>query len=193
MYITSPPFPLQSNASLPSRCAPAVCVLSPPPAFHVWCQRVGTVVSNLSKVPENRMTLLKELVSVAKSLGSVSTHDLQSLGAQLGVAKKDAVARVSWNGGVGRGTGGGGGGGVHLMHGRCRMHPYNAGTEHGGREEWGEVYSIPGIVHGRSRMAIDPRIPIYNAGTEHVGFSPTRQTVLAPKAQSTVRCRASRM
>ena len=58
-------------------------------------QRVGTVVSNLSKVPENRMTLLKELVSVAKSLGAVSTHDLQSLGQQLDVAKRDAVARVS--------------------------------------------------------------------------------------------------
>lgn len=41
------------------------------------------------------MTLLKELVSVAKSLGAVSTHDLQSLGEQLDVAKRDAVARVS--------------------------------------------------------------------------------------------------
>ncbi|CAN0568929.1 unnamed protein product, partial [Ectocarpus sp. 12 AP-2014] len=56
-------------------------------------QRVGTVVSNLSKVPENRMTLLKELVSVAKSLGAVSTHDLQSLEQQLDVAKRDAMAR----------------------------------------------------------------------------------------------------
>lgn len=52
-------------------------------------------MSNLSKVPENRLTLLKELVSVAKSLGAVSTHDLQSLGQQLDVAKRDAVARVS--------------------------------------------------------------------------------------------------
>lgn len=40
------------------------------------------------------MTLLKELVSVAKSLGSVSTHDLQALGMQLDVAKRDAFARV---------------------------------------------------------------------------------------------------
>lgn len=67
----------------------------PLPSFFVCVQRVGTVVSNLSKVPENRMTLLKELVSVAKSLGAVSTHDLQSLGQQLDVAKRDAVARVS--------------------------------------------------------------------------------------------------
>lgn len=72
----------------------------PPPPFVVLVlvlvlQRVGTVVSNLSKVPENRMTLLKELVSVAKSLGAVSTHDLQLLGQQLDVAKRDAVARVS--------------------------------------------------------------------------------------------------
>lgn len=52
------------------------------------------MVSNLSKVPENRLTLLKELVSVAKSLGAVSTHDLQLLGQQLDVAKRDAVARV---------------------------------------------------------------------------------------------------
>lgn len=67
------------------------------PHPRVFChnKRVGTVVSNLSKVPENRKTLLKELVSVAKSLGAVSTHDLQSLGRQLDVAKRDAVARVS--------------------------------------------------------------------------------------------------
>lgn len=53
------------------------------------------MVSNLSKVPENRTTLLKELVSVAKSLCAVSTHDLQSLGHQLDAAKRDAIARVS--------------------------------------------------------------------------------------------------
>ena len=29
-------------------------------------------------------------------------------------------------------------------------------------------------MHGRTRMSIDPRIPC-NAGTEHVGFSPSRQ------------------
>ena len=43
----------------------------------------------------------------------------------------------------------------------------------------GGVYSI--FAHGRSRMTIDPRIP--NARTEHVGFSPTRQTFLAPRAK----------
>ena len=37
-------------------------------------------------------------------------------------------------------------------------------------------------MHGRSRMTIDPRIPT-NTGTEHVGFSPTRQTSLAPSAR----------
>ena len=37
------------------------------------------------------------------------------------------------------------------------------------------------IIHGRSRMTIDPRI--YYAGTEHVGFSPTRQKLLAPSAK----------
>lgn len=58
-------------------------------------QRVGSVVSNLSKVRENRLTLLKELVSVARSLGSVSTKDLESLGQQLEVVKTEAVARVS--------------------------------------------------------------------------------------------------
>ena len=38
------------------------------------------------------------------------------------------------------------------------------------------------IMHGRSRMTIDPLHP-YNAGTEHVGFSSTRQTLLAPSAK----------
>lgn len=60
-----------------------------------FLKRVGTIVSNLSKVSENRMTLLNELVSVAKSLGAVSTHDLRTLGQQLDVAKSDAMKRVS--------------------------------------------------------------------------------------------------
>lgn len=51
-------------------------------------------MNNLSKVKENRLTLLQELVSVARSLGSVSTKDLQSLGQQLEVVKTEAVARV---------------------------------------------------------------------------------------------------
>ena len=38
------------------------------------------------------------------------------------------------------------------------------------------------VVHGRSRMTIDPRI-LTNAGTEQVGFSPTRQTLVAPSAK----------
>ena len=38
-------------------------------------------------------------------------------------------------------------------------------------------------MHGRSRMTVDPRIPT-NTGAEHVGFSPTRQTLLvAPSAK----------
>ena len=38
------------------------------------------------------------------------------------------------------------------------------------------------LVHDRSRMTIDPLHPYY-AGTEHVGPSPTRQTLLAPRAK----------
>ena len=36
------------------------------------------------------------------------------------------------------------------------------------------------FVNGRSRITKDPRIA---TGTEHVGFSPTRQTLLAPSAK----------
>lgn len=68
---------------------------SPNPAsFSCKNQRVGNVVSNLSRVPENRVTLLKELVSVARSLGSVSTHDLQSLGRQMEAVKREKMAKV---------------------------------------------------------------------------------------------------
>ena len=45
------------------------------------------------------------------------------------------------------------------------------------------------VMRCRSRMTISPRIP-YNAGTEHVGFSPSGQTLLA---QSAVRRSASRI
>ena len=38
------------------------------------------------------------------------------------------------------------------------------------------------VVHAGSRMTIDPRIP-YNDGTEHIGFSTTGQTLLAPSAK----------
>ena len=37
------------------------------------------------------------------------------------------------------------------------------------------------IMHGRSRMTEDHRIP--TTGTEHVGFSPPRQALLAPSAK----------
>ena len=60
----------------------------------------------------------------------------------------------------------------------------------GGRE--GVREGVLDIMHGRSGMTIDPRIP-YNAGTEHVGFSRTRQTLLAPSAKRHVRRSASRM
>ena len=40
----------------------------------------------------------------------------------------------------------------------------------------GEVYSISCM--GRSRVTIDPRIPTM-PGTELIGFSPARQTLLA--------------
>ena len=39
------------------------------------------------------------------------------------------------------------------------------------------------MMHGRSRRAMEPSHP-YNAGTEHVGFSPTREKSLAPSANS---------
>ena len=39
-------------------------------------------------------------------------------------------------------------------------------------------------MHGRSRTTIDIRPShAYDAGTDHVGFSPTRQTLLAPSAK----------
>ena len=50
----------------------------------------------------------------------------------------------------------------------------------GGAWEKGFVFII---MHGPSRMTKYPCIPAYNAGTEHVGFSPTRQTLLALSAK----------
>ena len=38
-------------------------------------------------------------------------------------------------------------------------------------------------MHSRSFKTVDPRIPMYHAGTEHAGFSPTRQTSRAPRAK----------
>ena len=43
-------------------------------------------------------------------------------------------------------------------------------------------------------MILGPRIPMYDAGTDHVGVLPTRQTMLAPSfLRSVVRCPESRM
>ena len=69
-----------------------------------------------------------------------------------------------------------GGGGDFLVGRRGRGVRVVAGGGEGG------VYSI--FMHSRSRMpiAIRPSRPCY-AGTEHVGFSPTRQTLLAPSAK----------
>ena len=52
----------------------------------------------------------------------------------------------------------------------------------GGREE-GVGGGVLGIMHGRSRTTIDPRTP-HNAGTEHVGFLPTIQILLAPSDEA---------
>ena len=49
------------------------------------------------------------------------------------------------------------------------------------------------FVHGRRRMTIGLRIHPYYAGTEHVGFSPTRGGHCLHQARSAVRCSASRM
>ena len=38
-----------------------------------------------------------------------------------------------------------------------------------------------------------PSISLHHAGTEHIGFSPRRQTLFAPSAKRSVRCWASRM
>ena len=52
----------------------------------------------------------------------------------------------------------------------------------GGRRSVGGEYTQ--FVHGRSRIAVRCRpLHPYNAGTEHVGFSQTRQALLAPSAQ----------
>ena len=40
---------------------------------------------------------------------------------------------------------------------------------------------------------MDPRIPTIYAGTEHVGFSPTRQDIALYQARSAASCSASRM
>ena len=63
------------------------------------------------------------------------------------------------------------------------------GRSRGGMSGWGEGGEGEGVgsfvTRGRSRMTLDPRSHPYNAGTEHVGVSPTRQTfdLLAPSAK----------
>ena len=44
--------------------------------------------------------------------------------------------------------------------------------EAGGRGGGGTCF-----MHGRSRLTIDPRIPMYKSGTKHVGFSLPRQKI----------------
>ena len=39
------------------------------------------------------------------------------------------------------------------------------------------------VINGRSSMTIDPRIPTMPGDGEHVGCSPTRQTLLAPSTK----------
>ena len=39
------------------------------------------------------------------------------------------------------------------------------------------------VMHGRRDMTIEGPSHTYNAGTEHVGFSLARQTLLAPSAK----------
>ena len=59
---------------------------------------------------------------------------------------------------------------------------------HGGRGGGGGVYSILDrrdvldFMHGRRSYDHRPSHP-YNAGTERVGLSPARQTLLAPSAK----------
>ena len=52
----------------------------------------------------------------------------------------------------------------------------------GGRRSRDEVGGLLDTIHGRSRMTMDPRIPTLPR-KEHVRFSPTRQTLLAPSAK----------
>ena len=50
------------------------------------------------------------------------------------------------------------------------------------------------MMHGRSRMTIDSRIPTMPGRSTYVGFSPTQADVLLPhQARSAVGCWANRM
>ena len=87
------------------------------------------------------------------------------------------LGKVTRNGSAWIEGGGGGGRGVlGIVHGCSRM----------------TLVGVLDIVYGRSRTAIRLSHP-FNAGTEHVVFSPSRQTLLAPSAKRNVRCWASRM
>ena len=61
------------------------------------------------------------------------------------------------------------GGVLDIMHGRSRMMIEG-------------VKGVLDIIHGRSRMHINPRLPTM-PGRSTWGFSPTRQTLLAPSAK----------
>ena len=71
---------------------------------------------------------------------------------------------------------------LHRLHGRHLAAQLGDGASGGGGIH---------VTQGRSRMIMDPRTP-YNAGTEHAGFSTTRQTLLA-QAIRAVRCLSSRI
>ena len=61
---------------------------------------------------------------------------------------------------------------LHRLICVCFLLSYSSSGE---RREGGGTH----VVHGRSRMTKDPRLS--NAGTDHVGFSPTMQILLAPR------------
>ena len=67
---------------------------------------------------------------------------------------------------------GNGGGRVKGQGGKC-----GEGELRGGGE------GCTQFVHGRSRICDHRPLHPYYAGTEHVGFSPTRQTLLVPSAK----------
>ena len=66
------------------------------------------------------------------------------------------------------------------------------GTRGGGRAkprvEGGRRGAGTHVMHGRSRGTVDPRIPVYNAGTEHVGFF-TKQAGIACFCTKARKCR----
>ena len=72
-------------------------------------------------------------------------------------------------------------------------HPYSKSRGVRGRGGALDRRGVLDLMHGRSRMYDHRPSHPYHPGTEHDGFSPTRQTSLAPSAKRNVRCPASRM